>query len=98
MGAVHIPRDKAAEVAARADIGETTAAAYAWVGAEDDLLPGFYRFVGLNRQSTHRALQRLDLLIECIDLFGRALGIAELGGRRDPCISNFPVFNSRLFA
>lgn len=96
MGAVHIPRDKAAKVAARADIGETTAAANAGIGAEDDLLPGFYRFVGLNHQSTHRALQRLDLLIERIDLFGKTLGIAELGRRRDPCIFNFPVLNLRV--
>jgi hypothetical protein len=66
--AVYIPRNKAAEIAARADIGETTAAGNAGIGMEDDFLSGFDRFVGLNRQSIHCALQRIHFFIERIDL------------------------------
>jgi len=65
---VYIPRNIAAEVAARAEISEATTAGNAGVGVQDDLLPGFYRFVGLNRQSIHCALERIDLFVERIDL------------------------------
>ena len=40
--AVHIPRNKAAAVAAWVDIGEAAAAGNAGIGMQDDLLPGFY--------------------------------------------------------
>jgi Lipase (class 3) len=66
--AVYVPRNKSAEIAARADIGETAAAGNAEIGMKDDLLPGFDRFVSLNRQSIDCALQRIHFFIERIDL------------------------------
>ena len=77
--AVHVPGNKAAEVTARADIGETTAARDAGIGAEDDLLPGFYRLVVLSGQSIDGAPQRVDLFVERVDLRQHTLGIAEPG-------------------
>ena len=68
MRAVYVPRNKSAEITARADIGETAAAGKAGIGMKDNLLPGFDRFVGLNRQSIHCAFQRIHFLIERIDL------------------------------
>ncbi len=77
--AVCVPRNKAAEVAARTDIGKATAAGRARIGVQNDLLPGFYRFAAFNRQRIHGVLQRADLFVERIDLLEQAFGVAGLG-------------------
>jgi len=78
--AVYIPRNKAAEVAARADIGEATAAGKAGIGVEDDSQRGTASLKRVVPQPCARCLPILDhssrlipRLCDCIELLAISL-------------------------